>query len=131
MTGSVQTIAPLPVRATGSACLPEGVARMTNSSSMLIELSGEIDLSLWPELTALAEDFERSDHQHVDVDLARVTFCDSQGIGFFARLSSIARDRQGQVTLLNASPRIHSLLKITLLEDRFSYDNRGSDSRTG
>jgi len=100
--------------------LEDGVTGET----FLLQLYGEIDLARAGALESHSDDFLASTAQHAVIDLSRVTFCDSQGLNFFVRLERTARDREGDVTLVNAPAAVRNLLRITSLEDRFRYEDR-------
>jgi anti-anti-sigma factor len=69
----------------------------------LILLSGEIDLALGDDLEYAGRDaIDRA--APVRVDLSRVTFIDSVGLGFLARMASAERE-QGRRLALVGPPR--------------------------
>jgi anti-sigma B factor antagonist len=94
------------------------------TNSFIVVLAGEIDIARADELDGLVGDYQRSDCRRVEVDLSRVSFCDSQGIALLVRLWQSARERDGDVTLVNASSQLRRTLKITGLLDCFRYDER-------
>ncbi len=97
---------------------------MYGTGPFLLQLCGEIDLARSSELATHASDFERTTSRHVVIDLSQVTFCDSQGLTFFVRMHAIARQRDGDVTLVNTPGTLRNLLRITSLENRFRYEER-------
>lgn len=50
------------------------------------------------------------------VDLARVSFIDSTGLGMLVSVLQEARDMQGSVHLINASREVRRVLQVTGLE---------------
>jgi anti-sigma B factor antagonist len=97
---------------------------MASTDTFMLQLRGEIDLARSGELTALIDDYDRTTARHVIIDLSEVTFCDSQGLTFLVQMNSIARERDGDVTLVNPPETVQNLLRITRLDDRFRYEDR-------
>jgi hypothetical protein len=62
---------------------PGVVTTMVEDAELVVRMSGEVDLCLRPQLTALARRLARYDGQAV-VDLSDVTFCDGTLAGFLA-----------------------------------------------
>jgi anti-sigma B factor antagonist len=80
----------------------------------LIMLSGEVDLALGDDLEYAGRD--AIDRQvPVHLDLTRVTFMDSIGIGFVARLAASAREAGHRVRVVDASHRAIEALTISCL----------------
>lgn len=78
-----------------------------------VALQGDVDLARVPQLHELVESYCSSDAVDVLVDLRDVTFMDSTGLGFMARLSREARDRDGTVTLTNLHPEVERVIRMT------------------
>ena len=72
-------------------------------------LSGEISLEMRPRFDVVAEQVATQQHP-VDVDLGAVTFIDSSGIAFIARL---AVEHPAQVRVLHATGLTRDLLTVT------------------
>lgn len=53
------------------------------------------------------------------IDLARVTFIDSTGLGMLVSVLQEARDNHGSVHLINASREVRRVLQVTGLEMLF------------
>jgi anti-sigma B factor antagonist len=53
------------------------------------------------------------------VDLSRVTFIDSTGLGMLVGLLKEAREMDGEVRLLNAGREVQRILRVTGLETLF------------
>ncbi|GIG28131.1 STAS domain-containing protein [Cellulomonas marina] len=88
---------------------PGSVHVITEQDRTVIVLSGEIDADLSPELgEATAEAEERG--LPVEVDAHHVTFMDSSGVAFLARLSMRSKHR---VRLLRVPPTVRFLLDVT------------------
>jgi len=91
------------------AAEPGGVHVIVGARTTRIVLSGEVDADLGPELheaTAEAEDAGLP----IEVDAHHVTFMDSSGVAFLARLSIRSQHR---VRLLRVPPTVRFLLEVT------------------
>ena len=78
-----------------------------------LALSGEIDLRRATELRKTAEAYERGDVPSVHVDLSAVTFLDSIGLAFLARLARTATARGGEVVVSGAQPIVRRVLEVS------------------
>ncbi|NHC46966.1 STAS domain-containing protein [Motilibacter aurantiacus] len=81
-----------------------------------VALSGEVDLALNDRLDAMAAAFERGPAADARVDLRDVTFMDSAGLAFVARLIRAAADRGGEVVLLGPPPALRRVLAVSGLD---------------
>lgn len=91
-------------------------------------VSVEGDLILGPPEVKFKETIEQLlGNGHVDllVDLGRVSYVDSSGLGALVRALSETNKEGGQTKLLNVGPRLRKLLEITKLNSIFEiYDDR-------
>lgn len=76
----------------------------------VVLLSGEVDHAMEPELRQAAEAAIAAGNR-VDVDARHVTFIDSIGVSFIARIAASV----GQVSVLHAPPNLAFLLDVTQL----------------
>ena len=74
-----------------------------------IVVSGEIDADLGPDLQEAASDAEATGRP-IEVDAQHVTFMDSSGIAFLARLAARSTER---VRVLHAPDTVRFLLEVT------------------
>jgi anti-sigma B factor antagonist len=86
------------------------------SVAFRIMLVGEVDITRRDELRALAEEYEATTHPNVQVDLTAVTFIDSTGMGFLARLYRRATELGGEASVVGLSEMARRVLKITNLD---------------
>src|SRR5215210_490879 len=86
-----------------------------------LELVGELDLSTASPLKLRLELIEREEPEKVVVDLRRVTFMDSIGLGIL--LAHLLRGRKvGRQLMLIQGPRpIQDLFAITGTQDKFDW----------
>lgn len=88
---------------------PGSVHVIVDDTRARVVLSGEIDADLAADLQQATEDVKESGLP-VDVDVHHVTFMDSSGVAFLARLTSVT---PGRVRLHNTPPTVQFLLEVT------------------
>jgi anti-sigma B factor antagonist len=88
---------------------PASVHVIMGTSRARIVLSGEIDADIGAELSEAIADAEGSGLP-VELDAHHVTFMDSSGVAFLARLASRSPHR---VRVLRAPPTVRFLLEVT------------------
>jgi anti-anti-sigma factor len=86
----------------------------------LIVLSGEVDLALGPEL-ADAGRLATTRAQPVRVDLTQVSFIDSVGVGFLARMAALERAAGSALLLIGASRRVRETVQLVGLDAVVRY----------
>jgi len=90
----------------------------------VIDLSGKItigegDIVLREKVTELLD----GGQSRILLNLEKVKYVDSAGIGEIVACYKRARDRGGIVKLLNPSGKVHDLLQLTRLEEVFDTFN--------
>jgi anti-sigma B factor antagonist len=88
---------------------PASVHVIVGSTRARVVLSGEIDADIGAELGEAIADAEESGLP-VEIDAHHVTFMDSSGVAFLARLASRSPHR---VRVLRAPPTVRFLLEVT------------------
>jgi anti-anti-sigma factor len=88
---------------------PGAVQVIVGADATRIVLSGEVDADLGPELQEATEEAEQVGLP-IEVDAHHVTFMDSSGVAFLARLSIRSQHR---VRLLRVPPTVRFLLEVT------------------
>jgi anti-anti-sigma factor len=86
----------------------------------LIVLSGEVDLALGPELADAAR-LATTRAQPVRVDLTQVSFIDSVGVGFLARMAALERAAGSALLLIGASRRVRETVQLVGLDAVVRY----------
>jgi anti-sigma B factor antagonist len=82
----------------------------------LILLSGEIDLALGDDLEYAGRDaIDRA--APVRVDLSRVSFIDSVGLGFLARMASAEREHGRRLALIGAQRNVRESVHLVGLAE--------------
>ncbi|WBB81197.1 STAS domain-containing protein [Micromonospora sp. WMMD882] len=87
-----------------------------------LRLSGELDLSSAPELTAAVDRLVTAGRSRLLVDLTELTFCDSTGIAAFVRGDNAAAAVGGWLRLTGASGRVDRVLRLTGLAEVLRHD---------
>jgi anti-sigma B factor antagonist len=82
-------------------------------SEVVVTLSGELDLSSAPRLSDTIGDLLRTAPPRIVLDMAGVTFCDSQGLGTLVVLSRRASLAQSYLVLTNVADFLLRVLDIT------------------
>jgi anti-sigma B factor antagonist len=99
---------------------PGDAAVFFDAETTLIRLSGEIDL-------ALGDDLEFAGRDAIDrgtpvlVDVSKVTFIDSVGLGFLARLASAERDKGRRLSLVGAPRTVQESIRLVGLTDLIEF----------
>lgn len=88
---------------------PGSVHVILSPDRTTIVLSGEVDADLGPDLAQATTDAEEAGVP-IEVDTHHVTFMDSSGVAFLARLTSRSPHR---VRLLHVPPTVQFLLEVT------------------
>lgn len=112
--------------APGAGAEPASVHVIVMSDRTRIVVSGEIDADLAADLQEATADAEATGLP-IEVDAQHVTFMDSSGIAFLARLASRSSER---VRILHAPDTVRFLLEVTRigeLLDLVDDDSEGPD----
>ena len=102
---------------------PGSVHVLFEPDATRIVLSGEIDAELGPDLLEAAED-ALSSARPIEVDSHLVTFMDSTGVAFLARLASRAARR---VRLLDPPDLVGFLIEVTRIAPLLDVVHREED----
>jgi anti-sigma B factor antagonist len=87
-----------------------------------VEVAGDVDVATSAAFrAALHEALDRGDGNLV-VDLARLDFIDSSGLGVLVGTLKRARERGGSVRIENPAPSARKILAITGLLELFGLD---------
>jgi anti-sigma B factor antagonist len=79
----------------------------------VVSLTGEIDMSTVHRLAATVDEVLAEPPSRVVLDMAGVTFCDSQGLGTLVVLSRRATMAQSYLVLINVGAFLIRVLDIT------------------
>ena len=98
------------------------VAAARSSQPGTVQLEGEIDMASIPRLEAAFADVLAAGGP-ISVDMANVTFIDSAGLHFLARLAS-TMNGAAPLALLNVPPRVLRLMEIVGMTELPSIELR-------
>lgn len=103
-------------------CVEFAVSTERVTGGWLVTVAGEVDLDTAPRLRAVLDEAVSSaaasgSHPSVLVDLARVSFMDSTGLGELMAAHKALTVRSGRLVLVVASERVARLLSLTGLSD--------------
>ncbi|GAA2889011.1 hypothetical protein GCM10010517_53090 [Streptosporangium fragile] len=94
------------------------------NGSVVITVTGELDLATRPELAAYTRHAIDVDGGTVIVDLSGVTFIDACGLSSLIALKRYAREHDRPLLLAGATPAVLRLLKLTNLDGTFTMVSR-------
>jgi anti-sigma B factor antagonist len=96
---------------------------------VIIELAGRLSVLESRPRQVAAELMQRGKVFFV-INLANVSYLDNSGLGQLCWIYTVARNRGGDMKLLNPTPRIRHLLSITKLDSIFESFDRERDAIT-
>ncbi|WTW91991.1 STAS domain-containing protein [Streptomycetaceae bacterium NBC_01309] len=89
------------------------IQRCELGTRVLLVVPGEIDSDSAPQLHGALQDCLRDGSPDIDVEMSRVTFCDSSGLHVFLDISRSAAKAGGHLRLHRPSPIAARLLTLT------------------
>ncbi|MBP2079804.1 STAS domain-containing protein [Oceanobacillus polygoni] len=87
-----------------------------NEKSVL-NVSGEIDAYTAPKLKESLLPLTKKENNKVEVNLEKVTYMDSTGLGVFVSALKSTKENNSTLTLLNLQDRVFRIFKITGLDE--------------
>ena len=103
---------------------------VTGDGDAVVRMSGEIDLAVVDELLSSARE-GLAHHDGLRLDLSRVTFIDSTGLGALVRLRNEASAQGRSLTLVDVPTSLVRLLDITGLHDMFTVVDGADEDDAG
>src|SRR5262245_60928843 len=94
---------------------------------VIMELAGRVSV-LEVSLKQLAEELIERGERYFIINLANVSYLDNSGLGQLCWIYTVARNRGGDMKLLNPTPRMKHLLSITKLDSIFECFDREADA---
>ncbi|MEE1130005.1 MAG: STAS domain-containing protein [Caryophanon sp.] len=86
-------------------------------------IEGELDTFTAPQLKEELETMELAEGVYVEMDLSKLNYMDSTGLGVFVGFYKRAKREQATVKLIGLSSRLRRLFEITGLSDLMEIDN--------
>jgi len=85
----------------------------------VVRLTGEIDVTVAPELRNILKSKIDAGNVNIIVDLAEVDFIDSSGLGIFVVAYKSANAKGGNIKFANAKPQVLKVIELTRLDKHF------------
>jgi anti-sigma B factor antagonist len=98
------------------------------ADEVVVSLAGEIDMLTATRLSTVVNEVLGDPPPRIDLDLAGVTFCDSQGLGTLVVLSRKASHAQSVLMLTNVGEFLLRVLDITGLRSALMIRNEQAAS---
>ena len=95
------------------------LAARTMSEHVVLEVGGEVDVYTAPKLRERLIEMVNGGQQHLVVDLSRVEFLDSTGLGVLVGAHRRLRARDGSLDLVCPHERLLKVFRITGLDNVF------------
>jgi anti-sigma B factor antagonist len=107
------------------------LATRSVSDHTVVEIGGEIDVYTAPRLRERLIELVGSGAKHVVVDLGRVEFLDSTGLGVLVGAHRRLRAGEGSLTLVCPHERLLKIFRITGLDSVFDIHGSVEDATAG
>lgn len=82
-----------------------------NAGSVVVDVAGEIDAATVPQLWDVLERLIGEGQRNLVIDLSRVGFIDSTGIGVVIRAMNALKDEGGELALRGPSPMTYQVFE--------------------
>lgn len=99
------------------------IAVQRAADEVVLSLAGEIDMLTASQLSTVVNEVIADAPPRITLDMAGVTFCDSQGLGTLVVLSRKASHAQSLLTLTNVGDFLLRVLDITGLRSALMIRN--------
>jgi anti-anti-sigma factor len=90
---------------------------------MVVQVSGELDLSTVPEFVAVIDEVLELSPPAVQLDLSELSFIDSSGVGAYVSAFRRARAAGTRLALGSRSPFVDRVLQISGVEDALAAES--------
>jgi anti-sigma B factor antagonist len=120
-----------PGRAEKGAFMELSLAMRTVSEHVVLEISGEIDVYTAPKLRERLIELVNSGQRNVVVDLGRVEFLDSTGLGVLVGAHRRLKARDGSLNLVCPHERLLKVFRITGLDTVFDIHSSVEEATAG
>jgi anti-anti-sigma factor len=99
----------------------------TADGSTVVRVVGEVDLAVLDDLIAAVRPC-LAEGKHVELELSRMEFIDSSGLGTLVQLLKEAVRKGGSLTLTDVTASTYRLLEVTGLAGVFDVRRPGKDA---
>jgi anti-sigma B factor antagonist len=107
------------------------LATRSVADHVVLEIGGEIDVYTAPRLRERLTELLAAGEKHVVVDLGRVEFLDSTGLGVLVGAHRRLRASEGSLSLVCPHERLLKIFRITGLDTVFSMHSSVEDATNG
>lgn len=98
---------------------------VTNKDNhILFELEGSLDIYTSLDLKAALEDHVKSEGPDVVIDMSKLTYIDSSGIGILIKALNYVQGLNGKLCVSNLKPAIEKVFKVSGLTSYFEILNQ-------
>jgi anti-sigma B factor antagonist len=87
-------------------------ARQLEGDTYVVDLTGEIDVHTAPTLKDALKTLTDDGHYELVINLQKVDYIDSTGLGALVGVQKVAREHDGAVTLVLTNPHIKKIFDI-------------------
>jgi len=94
-------------------------SRTVNAQTAVVAAVGEVDLHTAPEIKRRITELAEAGHTQIVVDLSRIDYLDSTGLGVLVGSLKRLREKDGELRLVHPTPRVMRVLEITRLVNVF------------
>jgi anti-sigma B factor antagonist len=98
--------------------------------AFVLQIIGEININTLADIRSKVDSFELSQYRKIVVDLTKVNFLDSSGMGYLVVLIKQAKVNQSEISLRNPSPLVRRMLS-TIHIDRYVTIESGDGQAAG
>ena len=93
-----------------------GITEQFRDKWVLLKIIGEIDMATGPELRQRIVQYVQEGHLHIILDLAKVDFIDSTGLGVLIGGLKRTRSHGGDLQCIGLSESLKEMFKLTGLD---------------
>jgi anti-anti-sigma factor len=106
-----------------------GTLRITSAPSptdgVLVELSGELDLSTVPMFVEAIDEILRGEPVSVELDLSKLSFIDSSGVGAYVTAYRRAIAKGSRLSVGGRSALVDRVLQLSGVEEALAAESAG------
>ena len=95
------------------------ITKRTSGNVVILSIMGEIDLYNAPEIKDIINKLIEEQNYHVIIDLAKVSYIDSSGIGALISSLSNLKKYQGGLKIINVYASVKKVFELTKLTSFF------------
>ncbi len=93
---------------------------LKSSDPVVVSVTGDIDIMSIKDLKSQLLDIGQNENKDIELDLSKVNYIDSSGIGVLITLLKLQNNKGKSLTINKVSPKVLNVLKISSLADAFN-----------